>query len=809
MPYAPNATTAASAYAISDSSSASHELLSNNIEHAINNNHHHQQNSQLDDNIVNISHNLTATITSIRSNVTRVLYMYFQNVTDEHGYGAATTPPPHTTTTLTTAAPPTANGSHIDIVSTTQRLHSLAGAAAAAAASDSGSAAYTANTDLTAATSQSLGTTLLSTAKTLLQAPVNATTSTTASLLTSVSTNATRAASALANATASISSSAAAYATELHTSTLTAATTLASGGANAHAAMGNGGSSSNSNVLTTAPSIIYPPYQVAIRSFENCSALFANYTRPQNGVFCNWTWDLFLCWPPTPAGVLARMHCPPVGHGIDTTKFANRKCELDGTWGRRPNDTQNHTNGWTDYQPCFKPEVNEMLQRVEDIDIFLDIARRTRTLEIVGLILSLIALIVSLIIFCNFSSLRNNRTKIHKNLFIAMVCQVIVRLTLYLDQAFRRGSQPATANTSAAGIENTPYLCEASYVLLEYARTAMFMWMFIEGLYLHNMVTVAVFQGRFPHTIFSLLGWGLPVLMTTVWAICTAMFTDSAHDCLWNYNLTPYYWILEGPRLIVILLNFFFLMNIIRVLVMKLRQSQASDIEQTRKAVRAAIVLLPLLGITNLLYQVPALNLKPPWKFAIWSYVTHFLTSFQGFFIALIYCFLNGEVRTVLLKSLAVYMSVRGHPEWAPKRASMFSGAYNTAPDTEAPAGGTPQDGKRNDHSPTTRRLNGRRYSAAATTVNHLPARRLSSGSTYRQQRRISNHNNNNSIGTHLTRGHGNNGGGSGSGSSSSRGGGGAGSWLLTLCFGGQKVLRVPPASSVPPESVVFELSEQ
>lgn len=122
-----------------------------------------------------------------------------------------------------------------------------------------------------------------------------------------------------------------------------------------------------------------------------------------------------------------------------------------------------------------------MLQRVDDIDvrhaasikyslkiyvnclkfnpqIFLDIARRTRTLEIVGLILSLIALILSLIIFCKFSSLRNNRTKIHKNLFIAMVCQVIIRLTLYLDQAFRRGSQPATSNTSTAGIENT--VCE-------------------------------------------------------------------------------------------------------------------------------------------------------------------------------------------------------------------------------------------------------------------------------------------------------------------------------------------------------------
>jgi len=34
-----------------------------------------------------------------------------------------------------------------------------------------------------------------------------------------------------------------------------------------------------------------------------------------------------------------------------------------------------------------------------------------------------------------------------------------------------------------------PVLCEASYVLLEYVKTAMFMWMFIEGLFLHNMVT--------------------------------------------------------------------------------------------------------------------------------------------------------------------------------------------------------------------------------------------------------------------------------------------------------------------------------
>lgn len=69
-----------------------------------------------------------------------------------------------------------------------------------------------------------------------------------------------------------------------------------------------------------------------------------------------------------------------------------------------------------------------------------------------------------------------------------------------------------------------PYLCESSYVLLEYCRTSMFMWMFIEGLYLHNVVTVTVFQGRFPHKFYSSLGWFLPAIMTIIWASFTAEY---------------------------------------------------------------------------------------------------------------------------------------------------------------------------------------------------------------------------------------------------------------------------------------------
>ncbi|XP_066939200.1 PDF receptor-like isoform X1 [Macrobrachium rosenbergii] len=399
-------------------------------------------------------------------------------------------------------------------------------------------------------------------------------------------------------------------------------------------------------------------------SQEDCQNYYWNVTFVDEPEWCNATWDQILCWPPTPPNTNVLLPCPPI-KGVDPLQMAHRRCGPNGIWlgqtsvGGALEDPDNR--GWTNYTMCFVPEVKEFLDKLhssseEDAKLKLHVAATGRIIEMVGLSISLTTIITSLFIFTVFRSLRNNRTRIHWHLFMSMKIQLVVRLTLYIDQYIIRSRKMSPLFYK--GIDNSPVVCESFYVLLEYARTAMFMWMFIEGLYLHNMVTLTVFHDKPNYRMFYAIGWGLPVIMTATWASTTALlYTDT--ECWWGYNLSPYFWILEGPRLIVIFTNLIFLLNILRVLITKLKASFSSELHQIRKAARAAIVLLPLLGITNALQIVHSPLESSPLKFAVWTYVSTFLTAYQGFFVALIYCFMNNEVKSALKKSWSDYHSRR------------------------------------------------------------------------------------------------------------------------------------------------------
>lgn len=67
-----------------------------------------------------------------------------------------------------------------------------------------------------------------------------------------------------------------------------------------------------------------------------------------------------------------------------------------------------------------------------------------------------------------------------------------------------------------------------------------------------------------------------------------------------------------------------------------------------RKAVKAAILLMPLLGITNFIVLLP--EPKHPLGFFIVSGIRRVLPTWQGFIISVIYYFMNKDVSFILFK---------------------------------------------------------------------------------------------------------------------------------------------------------------
>lgn len=129
-----------------------------------------------------------------------------------------------------------------------------------------------------------------------------------------------------------------------------------------------------------------------------------------------------------------------------------------------------------------------------------------------------------------------------------------------------------------------------------------FCWMFVEGLYLYILV-VRTFSIELVnlHTYY-LIGYGIPAIVVAVWA-----------PIKWNYGtvrpeLTCVYqdkddfdFIYTTPLCIVLAVNIFFLGKIMYVLITKLRSATTAESQQYRKAAKALLVLIPLLGLTYLL----------------------------------------------------------------------------------------------------------------------------------------------------------------------------------------------------------------
>ncbi|KAG8138988.1 hypothetical protein E2320_001779 [Naja naja] len=165
--------------------------------------------------------------------------------------------------------------------------------------------------------------------------------------------------------------------------------------------------------------------------------------------------------------------------------------------------------------------------------------------------------------------------------------------------------------------------------------------MLCEGIYLHTLIVVAVFAEEQRLHWYYLLGWGFPLVPASIHAVARARYFN---DKCWISVDTYLLYIVHGPVMAALLVrilfailfvkihlfffqvNFFFLLNIVRVLVTKLRDTHRAESNMYMKAVRATLILVPLLGIQFIIFPW-----RPENKLAgeIYDYIMHVLMHYQ------------------------------------------------------------------------------------------------------------------------------------------------------------------------------------
>uniref|UniRef100_A0A8C6WUX8 Calcitonin gene-related peptide type 1 receptor n=1 Tax=Neogobius melanostomus TaxID=47308 RepID=A0A8C6WUX8_9GOBI len=327
-------------------------------------------------------------------------------------------------------------------------------------------------------------------------------------------------------------------------------------------------------------SVLMPTFYIALtfrsgcvvaNSKENVTQTFAQlrWTCP----FCNRTWDGWLCWGDTVPGTVMQM-CPEYFRDFDPGEKVTKVCNPDGQWFHHPESNR----VWTNYTQCQSYTKDK-----------LKFAFSLYYLAMVGHGVSIVSLIICLIIFSYFKSLSCQRISLHKNMFLSFILNSIVTI-MWLSLNMAKNQAITSSN---------PISCKVLAVLTQYTFTSTFFWMLCEGIYLHTLIIVAVFVGEQQLFWYYVLGWGFPVVPAVTYAVARGLLYN---DKCWISSHTQLVYIIHGPIQAALLVNLFFLLNIVRVLITKLKETHCAESTTYLKAVRATLILIPLLGVQFILF---------------------------------------------------------------------------------------------------------------------------------------------------------------------------------------------------------------
>ncbi|OWK52369.1 Glucagon receptor [Lonchura striata] len=417
--------------------------------------------------------------------------------------------------------------------------------------------------------------------------------------------------------------------------------------------------------------VLEKTFEEWLRYRDECLRRMASEPYPA-GLFCNRTFDMYACWPDGSPGTAVNVSCPfylpwfeKVKHGL-----VSRRCGTDGQWV-----TVNGSQPWRDYSQC----EDELEVTAEE-----EGARRLmvsfKVLYTVGYSLSLLTLISALLVLTACRNLRCTRNYIHANLFASFglratsvmvkdallerrwgvqLVQVADWEALLSHQASAGlvaawgpcpgrgwvgvavGHPVGTASPTAALPWQAALGCRAAQVLMQYCILANHYWFLVEAVYLYKLLIGAVFSEKNYYRLYLYLGWGTPVVFVVPWmaAKCWAL----------NENMA-YWWIIRIPILLASLINLLIFMRILKVILAKLRANQKGYADYKLRLAKATLTLIPLFGIHEVVFIFATDEQTTGILRYVKVFFTLFLNSFQGFLVAVLYCFANKEVKSEMKK---------------------------------------------------------------------------------------------------------------------------------------------------------------
>ncbi|KAM8879177.1 glucagon receptor isoform 2-T2 [Spinachia spinachia] len=371
-------------------------------------------------------------------------------------------------------------------------------------------------------------------------------------------------------------------------------------------------------------------------SYRNQCLDFYVATPPARGLVCNRTFDLYACWPDGLPGTTVNVSCPwflpwyrKVQQGL-----VYRFCNKEGQWAQK------------NTSECEDDDPGEQQQQQYGRTLY-----QLRIMYTVGNSLSLGALLLALGILICFRKLHCMRNNIHMNLFASFILKAVS--ILVKDALLSLTLEPRSSNdTQTQAWVNIPAVtwCRGAVVMMQYSVMANNYWLLVEGIYLHSLLVITVFSERKYFFIYLAIGWGAPLMFVLPWISVKYLYENE--EC-WERNINMgYWWIIRSPIVFAYLINFFIFIRIIKILMSKLKAHQMRYTDYKFRLAKSTLTLIPLLGIHGILFTFVIDESVPKRSMLrlIRLFYELLFNSFQGLLVAILYCFVNKEVQSEMLK---------------------------------------------------------------------------------------------------------------------------------------------------------------